>query len=518
MPSKQVTGSYGQVTSLLEVGAVERLDTWRQSTLRGFDKILRSYLYEDLDYHQVVGRFEDITTGSYDQINQLEDEERTKIGPFSIRLPWSERVESVSAFYVGRDWSPSSSALARALADLKSLVPSRSLRSLSLEEAFERLPRHKQSGLPAYSNDEEALQPYLSRAKRILRKDEGERFLWPAVAGWRGQAGGPNRTDVKQRLVWMYDKVDAILGLRYLHPILDTLRDKPMFSAWNNLDHVDEVMTGMLTEAERRGVNVYSTDYSGFDASLSPIFIQSTIDIIKSWFPQEEEFVIQLIADNLMTLGVLTPVGVSASRDGGMPSGTVFTNLIDTMVNFVASRYAAYRNGVSHVGLSVLGDDAVNIYSPDPGLEDVVGAVSELGLSQNEDKQYVDGRSLHYLQRVHLLDYQVKGVSVGVRSLNRTLSGMVNYERPRSGVGLPFAISRNIMQMENAKWHPGFDEFVRRVVGDNRVILRHKPNEWFKLAGGHGVVFNKLGLDSFRYTSQTEVSRFRTIRVIGEMT
>ena len=454
MPLEMVRGSYETVRAAIPDEARAGLDSWRHNTSEGNDQIIRSFAHENWGYDTVAEKYLDVSKGYYQALDEVEDEEYTNIGPFSVRWPWEDRKFGLNAFYAPRVFSPQKDAYQQALRDVKSLVKPGSLHALTLDQSVQRMPRNKLSGLPWFTSDPEAIPRYVARARLVLSGAASEKFLWPPVAGWRGQPGGRTGRDNKQRLVWMYDKLDVLLGLRYLHPILDALRGKPMFAAWNTLSVVDLAVTSMLKEAQRRRVPLYSTDFSGFDSSLPGQLIRDIIDIIVSWFPPQEEATIRFLGENLITLGILTPDGVSPTRDGGMPSGTVFTNLIDSLVNMVCSRYTAVKLGVQHVGVTVLGDDAVNIYDPDPGLEKVTDAAMDLNLSQNPDKQHVSYDSVHYLQRVHTLEHTVDGIAVGVRSILRTVNGVINYERGRKGVGLPFAVSRNIMQWEKTNTNP----------------------------------------------------------------
>ena len=471
MPGEMIQGSYDHVLGLLPPEARAGVDSWRHGTSEGNDQVIRSFAHEDWDYDTVADKYRDLSTGYDSAFDEVEQEEHGNVGPFSVRWRWEDRKFSLNAFYSNRSFVPQAQAYQQAFRDVKSLVKPGSLTPLTLDQSVARLPKNKLSGLPWFTSDPEAIPNYVARAKLVLSGAAAEKFLWPPVAGWRGQPGGRRKQDNKQRLVWMYDKVDVILGLRYLHPILDALRAKPMFAAWNDLSTVDRVITSMIKEAQRRAVPLYSTDFSGFDSSLPGQLIDDAIAIVASWFREEEREIINFLGRNLKTLGILTPEGVSAVRDGGMPSGTVFTNLVDSIVNLICSRYTAIKLGVKHVGVTVLGDDAINVYDPDPGIEAISEAAADLNLTQNPDKQHVSEKSVHYLQRVHTSDYSVQGVFKGVRSIVRTANGVVNYERGRKGVGLPFAVSRNIMQWENAANGPAFQPALKLYATENRVCL-----------------------------------------------
>ena len=264
---------------------------------------------------------------------------------------------------------------------------------------------------------------YLERARRISSWEE----VYPAVLGWRGQQGGGLNT--KQRVVWMFDHAEPILGLSLMRPILDALRTRypGIFCAWIGEEAVGSQISKMLKE----GRTVLSLDFSGFDHSLGPELLNAARYVLKTWLANAHDR-LDLVMDIMMHVGIVVPFQVWEDREGGMPSGTSLTNLVDTIINLIGCLYVAHRAGASILNVAALGDDAVLQLASEVDVQDVEGYFSELGLEVSTQKQWVSDSSVHFLQNLHLADAPDEGHH-GIRSVYRSVNGMITYERIRRG-------------------------------------------------------------------------------------
>jgi hypothetical protein len=74
-------------------------------------------------------------------------------------------------------------------------------------------------------------------------------------------------------------------------------------------------------------------------------------------------------------------------KRGGVPSGSYFTQMIDSIVNYLAITYAMYTNEFEFVKMYVLGDDSmVGVNLSDECLEKVITTLVSLGLETNMSK------------------------------------------------------------------------------------------------------------------------------------
>jgi hypothetical protein len=279
------------------------------------------------------------------------------------------------------------------------------------------------------------------------------------------------------------------------------LRLRPEFAAYNELGIVDTAITSLLTRAVAGDDDVISSDYSAFDASFPMQLGEACINSMVTWFSELDRHAIEWVGFGMLTSALLTPDGLTETRKGGIGSGWDWTNLFGTMGNFIASRYVAYALGVGHTGGTYLGDDAVNVYSPNPGLDEIQDAASDLNLKLNVDKQYVAKRSCHYLQRVHDLDSMDGETAKGMRPIMRALSGILNFERYRPDWDKWTKASRTLAQIVNVRNHPNYHEFKTRVLSGDPVLNLNSPSTIIRKAGGAQEVDRATGRLGFRHTT-----------------
>jgi hypothetical protein len=372
------------------------------------------------------------------------------------------------------------------------------------------MPKDTSLGLPWMTRDRGLAHDYLRRAERI--KDPKD--IYPCVLYWRGQPKG-FREIPKQRVVWGFDHAETIIGATILYPALYTLKRRNGFAAWNDDLEVDKAMTRILEGAQGR--RIVSMDYSGFDSSLSVELLNRVDRVLMHWFEPSAAARIQLVGEISNTVDLVVPFEVLTGRNGGMPSGSVLTNLRDTIANLIAGFYIAIRNEVSLLDYEVLGDDAVFLFSKNLDPEVIASTVSELGLKSNPEKQYVSSESAHFLQRLHMLHYKLDGHCRGVRSPYRAMSGILGYERFRQNWSKWMDSARWIMQMENVRWDPRFIDFVKFIRDGDKVLKEGiDPATIFSKAGGATKVREVLHISSFPFNQQNpeRVKEFETTRIL----
>ena len=472
-----------------------RFEAWRDATEAGFDLDLRSQLWHDEAREDIMERMWEVLGVSElpSPLIVFEEEEREKLGPYSIQFPFADREGSLSEFYQNVELdSVDTENFSNSIA---AILPRGTLEPLSISQAVENLPKRKGLGLPYLGSNPSDLQHYVNRADAVLAGEPS--YINDAMLYWRGQPGGPDPSDVKQRNVEGMDKLDAILGGRFVYPITDFLRQRREFAAWESLNAVDENITFMLERSSRDKI---SMDYSGFDASLSLDLIDRVMYAIGRAFTNTGGM--ELLTESLRETGIVTPRGVFRSRTSGLLSGTVFTSVIGTLVNYGVSMSVAYRTNTRLVSAQFLGDDSVLDYSPSIPDDEFGSAIEGFGLKTNPDKRYRSPEAVHYLQNVYSKEYQIDGFSRGMRPVSRMLNGALSYERQRREWSRWLAASRTVMQLFNCRWHPKYDELVEFVKTGDEALAENSAQEIFSKAGGREEVERVLGLDAFSSTTQ----------------
>jgi hypothetical protein len=354
---------------------------------------------------------------------------------------------------------------------------------------------------------------YLHRATQIDSPED----VYPVVLYWRGQQDGPSKT--KNRVISGFDHSETILGATILYPVLSYLRKLNGFSAWSGDDYVDIAITSLLHASHGR--RIISMDYHHFDSSLSVFLLNHVDDILGSWFDEVGRSRVQLLASIANTIPIVVPCKLEwLHRNGGMPSGSVLTNLRDTIANLLAGVYTGIRSGSKLYKYELLGDDSVFIFENDMDPKSLSEYVSELGLESNPEKQFVSRDAVHFLQRWHSTRYMVNGVAHGVRSPFRALAGMTGYERFRTGWNKWMDTVRWIMQGNQLRNHSKFRTWVRDFLIPGDEVLQSKVSikEIFLRAGGSEVITSLLGLAGFSHdVGPEDVGTLAITRVLDDL-
>jgi hypothetical protein len=428
-------------------------------------------------------------------IDELDSSEEKKIGAISFVPPANERLDSLLAYWE-QTFAPDRDALQWAFTQVVSLIRPHSVRSLDMESAFKRMAQTAQSlGLPWNGRDKKWIPWYQEHWLTVKSPEDMFPCMWYA----RSQSNGTD-TSSKVRNVWGYPH-DAIgAGQQYMGPTLDALRSLPMgFSAWRGNDYVDVACSRILRET--KGMVKVSMDFKGYDSSLAPDLLQMGDALLERWNEVRMTETIRLLGAIELTIGIVTPFGIYKGRYGGMPSGSVTTNLKDSLINLLAGFYLAYRNGTALLYYEVMGDDSVYVFRDELSAETIANTVSELGLTSNPEKIYMSRDSLHFLQRIHCEAYVVGGLNVGVRSIMRSISGDTGIERVTDNNHFMWT-ARQITRMEECRNHPNFKAYVKYWYdADDIWKTGIDPVLVIQKAGGSLRVRETVGSASFPYSS-----------------
>lgn len=261
-----------------------------------------------------------------------------------------------------------------------------SLTPLPLDENLSKVIKmDKSSGLPMLTEKGVAFSRDLARAIRV---SEGTSAPLPCVAYHRIQHGenGP-----KTRLVWGYPQSMTLLEGKFAPTLIDSflLRKTPMVFGLNKC----QVFSRMLRI--RNSWLRYSLDFSGFDSSISAEWIDFAFMVLRTHFTfqsDEDEVVWNKIINYFIHTPIMLPDTSVWRKHHGVPSGSFFTQLIDSIVNYLAINYAWIRatgRAVQDGRALVLGDDSLVGQSKYVPVEVLQSYMSELGLTLNTQKTQV---------------------------------------------------------------------------------------------------------------------------------
>jgi len=223
----------------------------------------------------------------------------------------------------------------------------------NLEVMTKALKLEKSSGLPLMTSKANSLSYSFDRECQIRM---GLKAPNPCVAYKRTQAGN------KTRLVWGYPLEMIIMESRFARPLIERFlaADTPLAFGMSKMELGARLHRYFV---EQPGTTV-CLDYSKYDTTLSCTMLKQAFRILSTWFDQED---LQTYGwDTVVTYFITTPIVMPnghlyVGKHHGVPSGSYFTQLVDSICNVALSYALAHRFDFSFrpEGIHVLGDDVI---------------------------------------------------------------------------------------------------------------------------------------------------------------
>jgi hypothetical protein len=190
----------------------------------------------------------------------------------------------------------------------------------------------------------------------------------PCMAGSRG--GLSPKHEAKTRLVWIYPAEMIVIEGQYAPVLYDQymkLPNGPLLLGKSAQRLYTEWLVGM-----REGEKLHGLDFKSFDTSVPPWMIHTAFDILHDnieWetfngvpTSRKDRQKWRNVWDGLKWYFINTPIlmpdGRMFRKLRGVPSGSWFTQLIDSIVNFILVHYIGGCQGIDIRNLKVLGDDS----------------------------------------------------------------------------------------------------------------------------------------------------------------
>jgi hypothetical protein len=369
------------------------------------------------------------------------------------------------------------------------------LRPASYETVASNLLKSSSAGLPYMKKKGLVLN-------EALNSRDSEVGKYPCVLYTRTQE------QAKTRNVWGYPISDTMWEQTYFIPILVIEKLFPHRKALLGPDAVDAAITNLLLSKSESEL-VIGVDFASYDASISPEHAYGAFNEMCNLFQREYHSDLYSLFRRFVTIGIFTPEG-EWSGPHGVPSGSSFTNTVDSLVQFAASG--------KHTQSQVQGDDGIYIVNKDDQ-DEFLQRFEAAGLNINKDKSTVfQTQEGVYLQRYYHPEYKSKGGGLGgVYSLYRAFARIKYLERwtdfkAMDIEGADFFALRTITILENCKHHPGFEMAVK---------LAHSLDK-FRLA------FSEQGLSAYsramasksragvfnQYGLQKGINSFETVKLL----
>jgi hypothetical protein len=192
-------------------------------------------------------------------------------------------------------------------------------------------------------------------------------------------------------------KVRNVFGEAFHYILLEGLTAEPLldwFIAHDTFYFIgdDPVISvpQTLSGSEDDDVTYLSIDWSQFDASVQPYEIDLAFDLLKTmlYFPyKESELVFDYCKQVFIKRKLLSPDGRMFMRFGGIPSGSYFTHMVDSIINWNRIRYLFELFDIKYDFIRTHGDDGfIRITSLIENFNHVVEHAATLGWFIQLDK------------------------------------------------------------------------------------------------------------------------------------
>jgi len=305
----------------------------------------------------------------------------------------------------------------------------------------------------------------------------------------------------KTRLVWCYPYSETVIEGMIALPLIERykgMRTPMAFAA-------TKAVLGFRLRASAGSRNwAYSIDMSSFDSSISRFLISQAFTIMKTWFKLDDieptsgktiGDVFKHIEKYFTTSPIVMPDGnIYYGRKHGVPSGSYFTQLVDSIVNVIIAGTISRRFNLhlNKKDIFVLGDDLLVWSDREMDLDTMAKYAShKFGVVFNPDKS----RKFHFTDTIHYLG---KDWCNGIPTLpiGEILKRMALPERFRKydridevrekqvqGLFVSFAMEYHaawevmVKCITPSLWFEGIDDIQYQVYGETFSVRTTKP-EW----------------------------------------
>jgi hypothetical protein len=261
------------------------------------------------------------------------------------------------------------------------------------------------SGSPGVTNygctKQESQQRALERGLQTLK---GEKKPEPCLAFARTQFND------KTRLIWGYPYSMTVIEGMLAKNLLEVFKGgiTPMAFAMTTL-----ALGTKLQVASYHKEWAYSIDMSQFDATISSELIHTAFNVLRTWYDLDEvepvsrktvREIFKLVERYFIHTAIVMPDGnIYYGKNHGVPSGSYFTQIVNSVVNVIIAGTISDRFGlnVSKRELFVLGDDLLMWTNRKMSLDTIAAYANDtFGVKMHGSEK---SKIFHYDEPIHFL-------------------------------------------------------------------------------------------------------------------
>jgi hypothetical protein len=406
---------------------------------------------------------------------KFEQDMRSKVGPMSIQLPLDQRLTDIENYYtmIENDGVPISKEAIEATK--RYFSPVKGIRLKSRPNVLAEMKLSTNSGSWLFTKRRKVAREtlkselYVHDKHLYARTSDNEVYQIAGTLGWRGQEGGIEPDDVKQRVVIMASFLLNLYEGQFYQPFIEACQKQKLIPGWVSMNLVDQEITALF---DTKGSNdlVICTDFSKFDQHWNQHLKDATYEVIS--YLCDDAFDKEFYYARFNT-PIVCSEDIMFEGTTGMQSGLNGTNP-DENVGHKSLQFECALN--DHATLNphsmAYGDDGVLTFKG-ISVEKVIQSYTSHGLEMNATKQYVSTHDCVFLRRWHGTDYRVNGIMVGVYSTYRALGRLLAQERfyDPDKWNERMVVLRALSILENCKWHPYFHQFIDFVMKGDKLKL-----------------------------------------------
>lgn len=394
--------------------------------------------------------FEQQTSKMNAPLLELERANRAKFSPRSQSVPWSQRISGLDASYANQDPNH--------IAKFHYVPGDGELSPISFKQAVSELKLKTAASLPYMAKKGKVIDETVANFEELLKRKD------PCCLYTR-------TTEMKKtRNVWGYPIADTIYEMMFYVPLLSFVKEKQWHrAAVISPDCVAQRITDLILYAMSHDMVLYSVDFAAFDASVKYQYIIKAFDYVKSLFASDFTPFVAYVCERMYSIGIVTPTGIRKGNHG-IPSGSTFTNEIDSIVQF---GIASTCNFISSKLCQVQGDDGIYVMLKE-NIEQFEAAFKYAGLKLEKSKSIIANNYVVFCQNLYHIDYinehnVIGGIYPTYRALTRIcfMERHVNFKKEGIDGSNYFSI-RCITILENCKHHPLHEDLVRFVLSKDK--------------------------------------------------
>lgn len=227
----------------------------------------------------------------------------------------------------------------------------------------------------------------------------GPRYQWRG--GYDDLSGERKDWKNKNRTIWIEDIYTILTELRFSKMAQWHFGQLSCYAGGKTPQQLFDLLNNFRAGHSRW----VSIDYSKYDQSIPGWLIREAFDVIHSWFrltPDEEKLWV-VVVNTFVHKSIVGPDGELRHIDDGVPSGSMFTQLIDSIVNMLMiETFSCHKGRDIPVTMNICGDDNLVFHD---GWLDLIELSSYLkhnfGITMSPDKCDEGGKDepMMYLSR-----------------------------------------------------------------------------------------------------------------------